>query len=327
MKWLKRILVVLLVVLIGGYLLLRTPDTDPAAMRAKYGGPPSQFVDLGNGLKVHVRDEGPRDAPVIVLLHGSNDDLHTWDPWTAQLSKTYRVIRFDQIGHGLTGPEPHGDYSPKAFVDTIDQVTSKLGVQKFVLAGNSMGGANALHYALAHGDKLRALVLIDAGGGPPLSKEPGNIGFRIARMPVINQLMKSITPRFVIEKSLHQSVYNQAVVTPAMVDRFWELLRYPGNRKATMTRFSGGWFTFDKAQLATLKMPVIIMWGAHDSLIAPATAQWFGQAIPHSEVIVYPDSGHMPQQEVAQKSATDLLVRLAAMDAMDAARGVAATMK
>ena len=312
MKWFKRILMVLLVVLVGGYLSLRTPDTDPAAMRAKYGAPPSQFVDLGNGLKVHVRDEGPRDAQVIVLLHGSNDDLHTWDPWVFQLSPAYRVIRFDQIGHGLTGPEPHGDYSPKAFVDTVDQVTSKLGVQKFVLAGNSMGGANALHYALAHGDKLTALVLLDAGGGPQLSKTPGNIGFKIARMPVVNKLMLTITPRFLIEKSLHQSVYNQAVVTPATVDRFWELLRYPGNRQATMTRFSGGWFTFDKAQLAALKMPVLIMWGAHDSLIAPATAAWFGQVIPGSQVIVYPNSGHLPQQEVAGRSAADLSGWLAA---------------
>ena len=306
MKWLGRILLGVILLLLGVYLFVRTPDSDPAAMRAKYGGAPSQFVDLAGGLKVHVRDEGPRDAPVIVLLHGSNDDLHTWDPWAAQLSIGYRVIRFDQIGHGLTGPAPNGDYSPKAFVDTIDQVTSQLGVTHFVLAGNSMGGANALHYALAHGDKLAALVLLDAGGGPPLSKEPGNIGFKIARTPVLNKLMLTITPRRLIEQSLRQSVWNQAIVTPATVDRFWELLRYPGNRQATIDRFGRGWFTFDPAQLGTLKMPVLVMWGAHDSLIAPATAQWFGKSIPGSTVIVYPDSGHMPQQEVAQRSADDL---------------------
>ena len=311
MKWFGRVLLLVVALLLGVYLFLRTPDSDPAAMRAKYGGAPSQFLALGNGLTVHLRDEGPRDAPVIVLLHGSNDDLHTWDPWAAQLSKSYRVIRFDQIGHGLTGPAPNGDYSPKAFVDTIDQVTTKLGVTKFTLAGNSMGGANALHYALAHGDKLTALVLIDAGGGPRLSKEPGNIGFKIARTPVLNQLMLTVTPRSLIEKSLHQSVWNQAVVTPVTVDRFWELLRYPGNREATLTRFQQGWVTFDKAQLAALKMPVLIMWGAHDSLIAPATAAWFGEAIPGSSVIVYPDSGHLPQQEVAQRSASDLTAWLA----------------
>ena len=312
MKWLGRVLLLVVALLLGVYLLLRTPDSDPAAMRAKYGGAPSQFVDLAGGLKVHLRDEGPRDAPVIVLLHGSSDDLHTWDPWAAQLSKTYRVIRFDQIGHGLTGPEPHGDYSPRAFVETIDQVITRLGVTRFALAGNSMGGANALHYALVHGDKLTALVLLDAGGGPRLSKEPGNIGFKIARMPVLNKLMLTVTPRSLIEKSLRQSVWNQAVVTPATVDRFWELLRYPGNRQATLTRFGQGWVTFDKARLSALKMPVLILWGAHDSLIAPATAQWFGQAIPGSTVIVYPDSGHLPQQEVAGRSAADVAAFLQA---------------
>jgi pimeloyl-ACP methyl ester carboxylesterase len=326
MKWLKRIAIALVVMLAGGYLLLRTPDTDPAAMRAKYGGAPSQFVDLGNGLKVHVRDEGPRDAPVIVLLHGSNDDLHTWDPWTKQLSETFRVIRFDQIGHGLTGPEPHGDYSPKAFVDTIDQVTAKLGVSKFALAGNSMGGGNAVNYALAHGDKLAALVLIDSAGAPRPAKEPGNIGFKIAQTPVLNKLMLTITPRSLVEKSLRQSVWNQAVVTPATVDRFWELLRYPGNRQATIDRFSRKWETFDPKQLATLKMPVLIMWGAHDSLISPTSAQWFEQAIPHSRVIMYPDSGHLPHQEVAEKSARDLEVWLTALAAMDAAQGASAAM-
>ena len=126
MKWLKRIVLGVLVLLIGAYLLLQTPDTEPAAMRAKYGGAPSQFLALGNGLTVHLRDEGPRDAPVIVLLHGSNDDLHTWDAWAALLTRQYRVIRFDQIGHGLTGPEPHGDYSPRAFAETVETVTTKL---------------------------------------------------------------------------------------------------------------------------------------------------------------------------------------------------------
>ena len=312
MKWLGRGLLAVVLLFLGAYLLLQTPDTDPAAMRAKYGGAPSQFLALGNGLTVHLRDEGPRGAPVIVLLHGSNDDLHTWDPWAALLSKHYRVIRFDQIGHGLTGPNPGGDYSPAAFVATVDQVTAKLGVSKFALAGNSMGGANALHYAMAHGEKLTALVLLDAGGAPRNGKEPGNIGFKIARMPVLRNLVLTVTPRAIVEKSLRQSVWNQAVVTPATVDRFWEMLRYPGNRQATLDRFGGGWVTFQGDQLASLKMPVLIMWGAHDALIDPDSAQWFNRAIPGSTLILYPDSGHLPMQEVPQRSADDLTRWLAA---------------
>lgn len=123
MKRLGKWLAAILVVLVGAFLLLRTPDTDPAAMRAKYGAPPSQFVDLGGGLTVHLRDEGPRndrgDAPVLVLLHGSNADLHTWDAWARALSGQFRVIRYDQIGHGLTGPNPAGGHSQDAMVAVL----------------------------------------------------------------------------------------------------------------------------------------------------------------------------------------------------------------
>ncbi|MEO0056810.1 MAG: hypothetical protein RIT17_246, partial [Pseudomonadota bacterium] len=110
-KWFVRGLLALLGVLVIAFLIFRTPDTDAAAMRAKYGGPPSQFVDIGDGVTVHLRDEGPKTAPAIILLHGSNADLHTWEPWVTALKTQYRVIRFDQVGHGLTGPDPAEDYS------------------------------------------------------------------------------------------------------------------------------------------------------------------------------------------------------------------------
>ena len=76
MKWLLRIVLLILALLVTAFLIFRTPDTDPAEMRAKYGGEPSQFVEIGDGVTVHLRDEGPKDAPAIILLHGSNADLH-----------------------------------------------------------------------------------------------------------------------------------------------------------------------------------------------------------------------------------------------------------
>ena len=312
MRLFKRLLLGLAVVLIGAFLLLRTPDTDPFAMRAKYGGAPSQFLTLANGLTVHVRDEGPRGAPVIMLLHGSNSDLHTWDAWTALLSPRYRVIRLDQIGHGLTGPSPGGDYSPAAFDAVIAGTAAQLGISKFALAGNSMGGGIALHYALAHADQVTALVLIDAGGAPRLGNQPGNIGFAIARIPVLRNLMLSITPRSLVDKSLHQSVFNQAVATPAAIDRYWELLRYPGNRQATLDRFARGFQSFSPQQLAALKLPVLVLWGAHDRLIGVQSARWFEQHIAGSALIVYPAAGHLPMEEVAQQSAADTATWLAA---------------
>jgi pimeloyl-ACP methyl ester carboxylesterase len=305
----RRILIglgILVALIVVAFVILRTPDTDRQAMVAKYGAPPSQFVTLRPGLTVHYRDEGPRGAPVVMLLHGSNADLHTWDAWTADLARDHRVIRFDQIGHGLTGADPGGGYAPQTFADDVGRMADKLGVGRFVLAGNSMGGGIALRFALAHPERLDGLVLIDSAGAPRLGKPAGNIGFTLARNPVGGWLMTRITPRSLIAKSLHQTVRNQAIVSEAMIDRYWELLRFPGNRAATVARFSQPMPTFPADQLARLAMPVLIQWGADDPLIPLAAGQWLHRAIPHSSMIVYPGIGHIPMEEATGQSVADL---------------------
>lgn len=305
-RFLKWLLIVFIVIIAGVGFAYWTPDTDAAAMRAKYGGPTSQFVDVGGGLTVHLRDEGPRDAPVVMLLHGSNSSLHTWDDWTKHLTPNYRVVRFDQIGHGLTGPNPAGKYDAAAFTDTVDRVAAKLGIGRFVLVGNSMGGSVAWHYAERHPGRLRGLVLVDSSGQPEGKPTSLPIGFRIARTPVLRDVMRYLTPRSMIEKSLHQSVSNQSVVTDAAVDRYWELLRYPGNRQATIDRFSTPPEPATINRIACLTVPTLILWGAEDKLIPVSSAEWFAAHIPENRVIVYPATGHLPMEEVAGRSATDL---------------------
>jgi pimeloyl-ACP methyl ester carboxylesterase len=301
LAWTLTIVAALLIAL----LLFATPDTDKQAMFRKYGAPPSRFTNIG-ALTVHYRDEGPRDAPVIVLLHGSNSHLHTWDPWAARLSSKYRVIRFDQIGHGLTGASPTRDYRASAFVDTLDRLTAQLGVQKFVVAGNSMGGWVAWEFARRHPDRVTGLVLIDAAGAPEDPNKQLPLGFRIARTPVLSNLMLLITPRSVVDKSVRQTVSNQAIVSPAMVDRYWELLRYPGNRQATIDRFSTDRPQVPQSDVARITAPTLILWGAEDKLIPVASAQWFKSAIKGSQLIVYPRVGHLPMEEVAERSESDL---------------------
>ena len=301
MKWVWRVIGTLAVVLVAAFFIFRTPDTDPDAMRAKYGGAPSQFVRLANGLEVHVRDEGPRDAPAIILLHGSNADLHTWQPWVEGLKADYRVIRFDQPGHGLTGATADGQYSISTYVEVIDQLADSLKVDRFILGGNSMGGGHTLHYALAHPERVRGMILVDASGPPRMQSankdEGGNIGFTIARTPVLNQLMKHITPRSLVEQSLSQSVSNKAVVTDAAVDRYWELLRYPGNREATIWRFSQDYAPLTEQQIASLTMPALVIWGTEDALIPLAAGEWLDAKLPDSQLLALPGIGHLPMEE------------------------------
>lgn len=286
-------------------LLFYTPDTDPAAMRAKYGGAPSRFVDVGGGLKVHVRDTGPRDShATIVLLHGSNASLHTWEPWAKRLESRYRVVRFDLPGHGLTGPNPSGRYDSAAFIDAIDRTTRALGLTRFALGGNSMGGGFAWRYAAAHPEKVSALILIDASGAPSREKVELPLAFRIAQMPVLRDIAAVITPRALIADGLRRSVWDKSIVTEQMIDMYWELLRYPGNRRATMARFSEGYQPATDAQIARLTMATLILWGAEDKLIPADNARWFADSIPGSggRPIIYAKVGHLPMEEVPDRT-------------------------
>ena len=310
MKWVWRILLGLLVVLAAAFVIFRVPDTDSAQMRAKYGGEPSQFIDIGDGREVHVRDEGPRDAPVIVMLHGSNADLHTWQPWTDALREDYRIVRFDQRGHGLTGPASDDDYTAAGFGRDIDAVTDALGIETFTLAGNSMGGGIALAYALEKPWRVDALVLVDASGAPVRNEGSGNLAFRLAAMPVVGDLLSQFLPRELVARSLSQSVSNQDIVTDAAIDRYWELARYPGNRAATRKRFSTERVPFEAEALEALQVPTLVMWGKEDALIPYAAGEWFHEHLPRSTLVAYDGIGHLPMEEAPERSATDLAIWL-----------------
>ncbi len=311
MKWVIRIVLTLLALLAILFVIFRTPDTDATEMRAKYGAAPSQFVHVeesaGKGQIFHVRDVGPRDAPAIVLLHGSNSDLHTWDEWTDRLKDTYRVVSFDQVGHGLTGADPDDNYSRATFTEDIRALTHRLGLDEFVLGGNSMGGKHALAFAAAYPEKVTGLILVDASGGPivrnPDDEDSGNIGFTIARTPIINSIAEQITPRSLIEQSLEQSVSVKAIVTDEMVDRYWELLRYPGNRRATMKRFASEYDPLSEGEIAAIDVPALIIWGAEDRLIPLSAGEWLDKTIPNSELVVFQSVGHLPQKEIPDETA------------------------
>ncbi|KWV90502.1 alpha/beta fold hydrolase [Erythrobacter sp. YT30] len=300
MKWALRIVLGLTVVLGIAFLLLRTPDTDPAEMRAKYGGEPSQFVEIGNGVKVHLRDEGPRDAQAIVLLHGSAADLHTWEPWVEGLSDTFRVIRFDQVGHGLTGPDPEGDYSLDNFVSDIDEVADSLGLETFILAGSSMGGSHTAAYAMAHPERLAGAVLVGASGAPVRGDRTSSLTYKLAQTPGINQIMAQITPRSMIEDSFEEMVSNKTIMTDDVVDRYWELLRYPGNREATIARFSNPRTSFEAEQLAKVNVPALILCGEEDPLIPMPSCNWYDENWPRSRMVSYPGIGHLPHEETPE---------------------------
>jgi pimeloyl-ACP methyl ester carboxylesterase len=169
-----------------------------------------------------------------------------------------------------------------------------------------MGGAVAWRYALSHPERLDGLVLIDAAGAPVRAHARTPLGFRLARTPVLRDVIRNLTPRALIDRSLRQAVANPAAVTSATVDRYWELLRYPGNRQATLDRFATPGTPASVDQMRRLRVPTLILWGEQDRLIPPASARWLAAHIAGSRTVINPTAGHIPMEEIPDRSATDL---------------------
>jgi pimeloyl-ACP methyl ester carboxylesterase len=310
MRFIKWGLGLLLIAILGLGIAYWTPETDKAEMRAKYGSPASKYLNMGDAFVVHYRDEGPRDAPVIVLIHGSNSFLQTWDDWAKALTPNYRVIRLDLPGHGLTGDYRVRSYKRSDYVDVVDAVTKKLRVSRFVLGGNSMGGGVAWAYAHQYPFKVTGLVLVDASGEPEPKDGSPPLVMRLARVPVVGDMMAYFTPRSLVGNGLRSTYGDPTKVTEAKIDRYWELLRYPGNRSATLFRFSAP-PEIPIAVPLPRRIPTLVMWGTEDNLIPVSSAAWFKRQIPDAQVVIYPGIGHLPMEEIPDRSVADLKLWLA----------------
>lgn len=312
LRLIKWLIVLLLAVLAALFFWGYAPDTQAAQMETKYGNAASRFAELEPGLRVHYRDEGKRDGRVLVLIHGSNASLHTWEQWVAALGKDYRVISLDLPGHGLTGQNPAGVYDNASYVRVVDRLLTKLNIDKAVIGGNSMGGGVSWLFALEHPAKVESLLLIDASGQPYAKSGETPLGFRLMRMPVIKEAARFIAPRSIFESSVKTSMSVQSRIDEKLIDRYWELNRYPGNREATMQRFANPKSMTPSTQerLSTIKVPVMIMWGAEDNLIPVSSARWFAQAMPQAKLVIYPNVGHIPMEEIPDKSANDVKIWL-----------------
>ena len=306
MGFLRGILILVAVLAILGAGLIaafRDPDVPASMLVAKYGQGASQFITLSTGANVHFRDQGQRLGPVLVLLHGSNASLHTWEPWVAALADQFRVISVDLPAHGLTGPVPGDDYSQEGMVKFVYEFTAALKLAPFALAGNSMGGGVAARFAIEHPERLTNLILVDAGGMPTAVERDPGLGFRLARMPIIQNLMLYVTPRNLFEDGLKKAIFDDTLVTPALVDRYWELNRREGTRAASLKRFQIAPDTFVQDNAAKIATPTLILWGSEDTLTPPDMGEAYAGAIKNSKLIEYDNVGHITMEEVPDQSA------------------------
>lgn len=313
MKALARALATALVLIVvlatAGWLLMQRPDIPYATLEARYGYADSRFVDLPGGVRAHYRDVGPRDAPAVVLVHGFGASTHAWDGWVKALSKDYRVVVLDLPGHGLTRTTDGYVVRADAFETVVDDLTHRLGLARFTLGGNSMGGEIAWTYALDHPDRVERLVLVNAAGWPTPGRGGGMI-FKFLNNPVGRRVLEDIEIRPLMAQALRSAYLDPRLVTPALVDRYVDLMRAPGHRGILLGQRPRRVAT--AADLSTIHVPTLVMVGQDDRLVPAADGEKFHKAIPAATLILYPGVGHLPMEQIPERSAADLQAWLAA---------------
>jgi pimeloyl-ACP methyl ester carboxylesterase len=298
--------VLVAVVVAGGFVAWAwAPDQPADALMARWGAPPSRIAPI-LGLPLHLRDEGPREDPVpVLLLHGTSASLHTWEGWGAELAKQRRVISLDLPGFGLTGPFADGDYRVERYTDFLLAVLEHLQVERVVLVGNSFGGQLAWRFALAHPERSARLVLVDAAGYPR-NAESVPIGFRLAGIPALAPVMSRVLPRSMIESSLRNVYGDPDKVDDELVERYYQLTLREGNRQALRQRFVQAPSGELHQRIGELRLPTLIIWGGRDRLIPPDNAERFAADIAGSQLVLFDDLGHVPQEEDPQRSVAAL---------------------
>ncbi|EDY58248.1 MULTISPECIES: alpha/beta hydrolase [Streptomyces] len=250
--------------------------------------PDSRFVVV-DGLQIHYKRAGR--GPTLVLLHGSASSLQHFDRVAALLSESFDVIRPDLPGCGLTGPRTDRDYRVPAYAATGADFLETLGVPRYAVAGNSLGGNIAWNLALDHPERVTGLVLVNATGYP---EKEVPAGIRLARNPLLRPLLRRVMPRGAIERNLRAHVGpHSTIVDDAMVDRAHQLMNRPGNRSAFVD-FCNTDQPDRSAQIPSITTPTLVLRSAG------VDGQHFTRDIPGAQELVHPHSGHLLPEEEPQ---------------------------
>lgn len=304
-KWLKRVLFGLLPLPAAALLwvcwsLVVYRDLPVTMLEERYGAPELRQANV-DGVSLRYRVEG--SGPALLLIHSLYFDMGMWDGWTPKLADRFKVIRFDMTGHGLTGPEPNGDYSMARDLALILGLLDHLGVERLAVAGSSLGGALAFHLAAQQPQRFAKLALLNASGIP----RPGGRGGDA--IPGWVDSLAYLIPTTAFRYFLEWMVLDDGLVTADQAKRFHQMLRRQGNRTALLDRLRGFRPRDPADALAAVQMPVLLLWGADNPQLPVSHLDRFEALLTNAPCvrrIAYPGVGHVIPLEAPAKGIADL---------------------
>jgi pimeloyl-ACP methyl ester carboxylesterase len=285
---------------LAGWRLLRPRAVLPPARLADAD---SRFLDIG-GLRVHYKQVGSGE-PVLLLVHGSFLNLHSWDAVLAPLAAQGTVIALDRPAFGLTdrpvlaGQGDANPYSPEGQADVLVALLDGLGIRRAVLVGSSAGGTTSLLAALRHPQRVQALVLVDAMAysGYAVSEFPRWMRPLLDRAAPLWAMLLRAAITSLHDTALRSFWHDPAKLTPEALARYrhniqvahwdralWELIR--ASHALNLEGF-----------LETIRMPALVITGEHDRTVQAAESVRLAQALPNADLVVIPECGHLPHEE------------------------------
>lgn len=282
-------------------------DVPRDEIEKKYVDESSKFMILEDRSRIHYKDEGNKEGKVLVLVHGFADSLFTFDYMIPELENEFRLVRMDFPAFGLTGKVPSNNYGPEAFVKVIHEVTNNLGIQKFSIIGNSLGGSAAWRYALNYPEQLEGLILIAAAGIKNEEDKERKLAPKAVNSPLTGWLFRYVMPKFMIGNILKNVFVDESLITSKNVDRFHDFLILEGSREAIISMStSGGYKNNSKVEIRNITTPTLIIHGANDNIIPVRTHEYFLSEIVNSKALIYDGVGHIPMLEAPIRTSKDI---------------------
>lgn len=249
--------------------------------------PEGQYVSLPSGYRIHYLDQG--SGPVVVFLHGSGlgacGHSNFKGNFPALVASGFRVILPDLIGYGYSDKPADVDYPLDFFIECVKQALDRIGVTRYALIGNSLGGAIAIGFALKYPEQVEKLVLMAPGG-----VEEQAAYFTMPGMALMKSLFLSPTP--VTRAAMKDFFIRAFVVDPDCVDdqlveERWALMQTQ-NPQVVKTMKVPDMST----RLPEIACPALGFWGMNEQMMPESGILKLARGIRRLRMILVPQCGH-----------------------------------
>jgi pimeloyl-ACP methyl ester carboxylesterase len=258
--------------------------------------PASKFLEV-NGLRLRYLEWGRPEAPPVVCVHGYTSSAEAFQALARRIQDRVHVMAVDVRGHGDSAWSADGAYQYADQAGDLAAFVDKLGLDRFVLIGTSMGGIIAMAYAARHPERLRGLVINDIG--PEVeqgsSRITGLVGSRPDSFASLDEAMayrREISP-ITAARPLEDQRELALGVLRQRADGRWAWKMDPAYIEQRIKRGAPERPALWPA-LEALSCPTLVIWGTDSDVLSEAQANRMAAALPKGELVRVPGVGHAP---------------------------------